>query len=303
MAKNQVWLAAAIVAAGIIGVARAEILQVTGEFAATYREASLLRSLSIGRIEGQDGPALGRAIEHALSGTHFELLGGRAGRGNAEGSLSGGVTGGFEDTPFMRKETRCVSRDKNDKCIKEEQVQVRCSRRVINLQASLRIVRNEDGRIVYSEQKPFRHEASWCEGQSPGATVEEIADGAILQIASAVRHDIAPSVRTYTVRVRESAKGLGKEPARRFKDYVKLTKRDPAGACAGWNAMAAETPGHPSILFNLGLCAEQRGDYVTALALYRNASRAGAPEGGEGAGRAQQLIDGRDDARERARRK
>lgn len=112
-----------------------------------------------------------------------------------------------------------------------------------------------------------------------------------------------PLISTYNVRVRESTKGLAKPAAAQFKALVTQTKRDARGACAGWQAMRAEAGAHPSLLFNLGVCAEQRGDYAPALALYREAASAGASEAREAADRATRLIAGREDARERARRR
>ncbi len=294
-------MAAAFAMAMGAGLAQAEVLQVTGEFPANYREASLLRSLSIDRFDGQDGIALANAIERAMERTHFELMGGRAGRHNAEASLSGAVVTGVEENPFKKKEKRCVEKDKDGKCIKEAEVDVRCRQRIITLRADLRMVRNQDGRVVYSQSKPFRDDTSWCEGQNPYRSVEETVQAGIQQIANSVRYDIAPSVQTYDIRVRESTKGMAKDAAKRFKDLVKLTKRDPAGSCAGWSQMQAAGP-HPSILFNVGLCAEQRRDYEGAVALYRQASQYGATEGGEGASRALRLIAGREDAQARARR-
>jgi hypothetical protein len=287
-----------------VGIARAEVLEITGEFAAPNREASLLRSISIDRIDGQDGAALERAIEQGLSGTHFDLMGGRTGRSNAEGSLTGGVTTGVDEQPFKRKEKRCVEKDSADqkKCVREDYVELRCRRRIINVKADLRLVRNRDGRIVYSATKPFTQDTSWCEGQSaPGPVEEVIADG-VRSLGYAVRTDIAPTISTYSIRVRESDKGMSKEQAKRFKDLVKLTKRDVRGACAGWGAMAGELPGNPSLAFNLGLCAEQTGDYQKALQYYHAAQRAGASEGGQGADRAVRLIAGREDAQRRGRR-
>jgi hypothetical protein len=294
-------MAAMAITATVAGLAHAEVLRLTGEFPARYREASMLHSLSIDRFDGQDGIALANAIERAMSDTHFQLLGGRTGRNNADASLSGAVVTGVEENPFKKKEVRCVERDKDRKCIKEAEVEVRCRSRMVNLRADLRMVRNEDGRVVYSGSKPFREETSWCEGGNPNRSVEETIQAAIQQIASSVRYDIAPSVRTYDIRVREGAKGLSKDQAKRFKDLIKRTKRDQRGACAGWDAMQGEVQAHPSLLFNRGLCAEQRGDYEGALALYRQASQYGASEGGEGASRASQLIAGREDAQARRR--
>lgn len=299
--KKRIWLAAGVAVAAA-GIARAEVLEITGEFAAPNREASLLHSISVDRMSGQDGPALGRAIEQGLSGTHFELLGGRTGRDTAEGSLSGGVTSGVDESSYTRREKKCTAKDANGKCTKEENVEVRCRKRVINVNVDLRMVRNSDGRIVYSASKPWRNESSWCGNDRPSATVEDLIAGAVRDIGYSVRGDIAPRVDTYRIRVRESDKGMSKDQGKRFKELVKLTKRDARAACAGWAAMRAELPNHPSLLFNLGLCAEQAGKYEEAQALYQDAARAGAREGEEGYGRVQQLIAGREDARERARR-
>lgn len=287
------------------GGAAAETLTVTGEFPAPFREASFLESLTVERISGQDGHALELAIERALSGLpNTELLAGRAGRANAEGSLSGTVTTGVEETGFKKKEKKCVARDDKDKCTKEEEVEVNCRRRVINVNADLRIVRNSDGRIVYSAAKPFRDETSWCAGQNASRTVEDTVSGAINGIAGSIRGEISPSIETYRIRVRESTKGMAKDVAKQFKSVVKQAQRDPRGACAGWEGMNRTTPGSASIVFNLGLCAEQRGDYDQALALYQDAYRLIGGDGDEarvGVDRARRLIAGREDARERAR--
>ena len=72
-------IGAIALAALAAGVANAEVLEITGEFAAPSREASLLRSLSVDRIEGQDGAALERAIEQAdrkstrLNSSHTDI--------------------------------------------------------------------------------------------------------------------------------------------------------------------------------------------------------------------------------------
>lgn len=285
------------------GFARAEVLEVTGEFPANNREASFLESISVDRFGGSDGAALQIAIERALGGSQFQLLGGRTGRDTAEGAISGSISSGVDESSFTRKEKQCVSKNDKGKCLKEEQVEVRCKRRIIDVKADIRIVRNTDGRILYSQPKPFRDEVEWCRGDSPERTTEDVIEGAIQGIAGSLRGDIVPHVDTYKIRVRESTKGLSKEAAGRFKELVKLTKRDPQGACRGWEAMQAEIAGHPSVVFNLGLCAEQRGEYEKALGLYQDAISAGANEGREGAERASRLIAGREDARERAKRR
>ncbi|TGX55155.1 tetratricopeptide repeat protein [Sphingomonas gei] len=299
--KRRALLVASVLAWA--GVAQAEVLEITGEFPANNREASFLESISVDRFGGGDGAALQIAIERALGGSQFQLLAGRTGRDTAEGSISGSVSSGVDESSFTKKEKQCVSKDGDGKCTKEEQVEIRCKRRIIDIKADIRIVRNTDGRIVYSQPKPFREEVSWCPGGNAGRTAEDVIEGAIRDIAGSLRGDLVPHVDTYKIRVRESTKGLSKETANRFKGLVKLTKRDPRGACAGWEAMQSEAPGYPSLLFNLGLCAEQRGEYEQALSLYQDAAQAGANEGRVGFERATRLVEGRADAQERAKRR
>ena len=287
----------------LAGAVRAEVIVITGEFPAAYREASYIPTLHVERFAGQDGPALSLAIERALTGSTYDLVAGRTGRDTAEGALSGIVTTGVEETGYKTKEKKCVERDADKKCTKEEEVEVPCRRRVVNLNADLRMVRNSDGRIVYTKGYPYRDEISWCQGQNPSRTVEETVASAIQGIAGSVRAEIAPSVSTYRIRLRESTKGMPKDTARNFKDLIKSSQRDMAAACGQWQAMDQTLPGHPSVLFDLALCAEQRGEYSNAVALYQAAVRAGAVEGNDGAGRAQQLILGREDAAERAKRR
>lgn len=300
---QRIGLLLAASALACAGVAWGEVLEITGEFPANNREASFLESVTVERFGGNDGAALQIAIERALAGSQFELLAGRTGRENAEGSISGSVSSGVEESGWTRKEKKCVEKDGKGKCTKEEQVEVRCKRRIIDVKADIRIVHNGDGRILYSEPKPFREEVTWCPGGNPGRTAEDVIENAIHGIAGSLRGDLVPHIDTYKIRVRENTKGLSKEAANRFKGWVKRTKRDAQGACRGWDAMRAEAAGHPSLLFNLGLCAEQRGAYEDALGLYQDAAQAGASEGREGFERATRLIAGRADAAERAKRR
>lgn len=304
MKRNAFRCAAAALAVVLAGPALGEVVRMTGEFPANAREASFLTSLHVERFTGQDGPQLALAIERSLSnGAPFALVAGRAGRDGAEGSMSGAVSTGVEENPYKRKDKKCVQRDDKDKCVKEEEVEIRCTRRVVSLNADLRIVRNTDGQIVYSRAFPFSQETSWCQGQNPPSTVEDAVRGALYNIAGEVRRDVTPTVENYSIRLRESSKGMAKDMAKAFKVSIKASQRDLAGACTTWGQMDQAAPGHPSLLYNLGLCAEARGDFERAVQLFRSAEGAGAREGADGARRANRLIAGREDAKERARRR
>ena len=123
-------------------------------------------------------------------------------------------------------------------------------------------------------------------------------------LADETARAIMPQTTDYSVRFRESSKGLPKDQEKAFKAAVKQSQRDLPGACAAWSAIDAAAPGHPSLLFDLGLCAEAAGDYARAADLYRRA----APlmgrdnEADEGARRIDRLLAAREDAAARALR-
>jgi len=267
----------AVVTIAVAGPALAETLTSTGMFPAAAREAAMLRSIAVDRLGGRDGQQVGMAIERALGRPDnrgrpwFEMVyGGRRGGGNADGTLSGAVSSGVEDSYYKKPEKRCIGRDADKKCIKEEEVQVNCTRRVANLTADLRIVRS-DGRIVYNAAKPLRQEITWCQGQNPSRTAEEMIASMVGEVAEGVRGDTVPRVETYRIRILESNKGVPKDLTKRFKDVVKLTQRNPVQACREWAALNEAVPNHPSIVFNLGLCAESANDLQAALNWYRAA--------------------------------
>jgi hypothetical protein len=288
--------------------AAAESVTMTGVFAAPNREASMLGSIAVGRISGQDGQTLQIALERALAWAdgefQFEVFAGRGGRGNADGQMDGVVTTGVDENGYIRKDKKCVERDAKEKCIKEETVDVRCRRRIVTINADLRLARN-DGRILYSTNKPFREETSWCAEQRPSRSVDEIVQSALTGIANSVRADISIDVDRYSVRFRESTKNMRKDQVKAWKALIKQTQRDLAGACRAFEELAQDPVGHPSVLYNVGLCAEAAGEYAKAADYYRAAAPLIGGRGGEaadGIGRVARLVAGRGDLDERARR-
>ena len=107
------WIAAAAVVSMVATPVMAETATMTGRFPAPYRDAAMLLSLSIDRFNGRDGGQLASAIERALGSgrPHFDLMGGRRSGGRAEGSMTGNVSSGVEDSYYRRKEKRCTQRD------------------------------------------------------------------------------------------------------------------------------------------------------------------------------------------------
>ena len=259
----------------------AESALFSAEMPAPDREASFLGSLAVGRIAGEDGDRLAFALERALGapgvdgGPAFAIIGagGFGGAADAEGLVSGQVTTGIEESRVERTRERCVERDDKDKCIKRGNVKERCHRRVITLSADVRIVRAADNQVVYSANKPRRDEVTWCRGDSTPRAAEPVIADMIESIAGEVRGDVTPRIEDFHIRFREGRDNMPKEVGRRFKDAVEISMKNPPTACAEWQAIDAEMPGHPSVTFNLGLCAEAAGDYATAMQRYEQTQR------------------------------
>jgi hypothetical protein len=274
--------ALAFVAAALgTGALHAESALFDAEMPAPDREASFLESLAVGRIAGQDGDRLAFALERALGAPGvdgepaFAIIsaGGFGGVADAEGLVSGQVTTGVEEGRVERTRERCIERDEKDKCIKLGNVKERCHGRVITLSADVRIVRAADRRVVYSASKPRRDEVTWCRGDSSPRAAEPVIADMIDSIAADVRGDITPHIEHFHIRFREGRDHMPKEIGRRFKDAVEISMKDRAAACSAWRAIDTEMPGHPSVTFNLGLCAEAAGDYATAMQRYEQTQR------------------------------
>jgi hypothetical protein len=268
----------AVAVCGLATAAWAETLSMTGTFPAPSREAAMLRSIAVERLSGADGAQVGATIERALSRqngngiAYFDVYyAGRRSGGRADGTLSGSVTSGVEDSTYKQNDKRCVEKDKDGKCTKEETVQIPCTLRVANLTADIRIVRNGDGRIVYSAARPLRREVRWCKGQNPPATAEEMIGQMVNDVGETLRADTIPATSTYRIRILESDKGVPRELNRRFKDAIKLTQRNPSQACQEWTALNGAIPNNGAITFNVGLCAEWAGDLKGAERWYRAA--------------------------------
>lgn len=256
---------------GLATAAWAETLEMTGTFPAPSREAAMLRSIEVERLSGRDGAQVGAAIERALSRqnsngiAYFDVYyGGRQASGQAEGTLSGVVSSNVEDSYYKQNDKRCIEKDKDNKCTKEETVEIPCTLRVANLTADIRIVRNSDGRIVYSAARPLRREIRWCRGQNPSMTMEEMINQMVGEVGEGLRADTIPVTSSYRIRILESDKGIPRELNRRFKDTIKLTQRNPSQACQDWVALNGQIPNNGVITFNVGLCYEWSGDLENA---------------------------------------
>lgn len=290
----------------VAGTAQAESVKMTGRFPAPERDVAMLGSIAVERFAGRDGPALAIALERALAeSNHFAVVAGGHRGGGADGTISGAVSSGVQETPFTKTEKRCVERDANDKCLREAEVKIACTRRIVEFGADIRVVDLADNRILYSRETPRRDELTWCEGKQPSRTVETTVRGMIAGVADEIAGRFVPRVETYSIRFRESTKGMPKDVEKAFKAVVKQSQRDLQGACRAWQDLDARVPDHGSIVFDLGLCAEAAGDWSRAADLYRRATLLDprGDEAAQGADRIANLIAARADDAERSGRR
>lgn len=292
------WIALAI--AGLCagsGAAWAESAQMRGKFPANVREADLLENVVVDRFNGRDGRQFEAALEQAIG----------VPAGRPDGVLSGSVTTGVEESKYRGSEERCVEwKDgkRDGTCTKRAKVDLSCMRRVINLTVSVRLLRATDNMPVWSNNKPARDETTWCQGKALWRTTEEAVSAMITDLAQKIRLDVRPRWETYKVRFREDRDGMPKDIGNAFKDIVKLSNRDVTSACRQWVDLNGRLPDHPSVLYNLGVCAEASGSYADAQSFYRSAQAAlpkRSSDMADSADRVARLMIARADDEERAR--
>jgi TPR repeat protein len=110
-----------------------------------------------------------------------------------------------------------------------------------------------------------------------------------------VAAQITPSSSNYSLRFYESRDGMPKDIGQRFKDAIRETQRDLPAACTSFAAIDHDFPGHFAVRYDLGICAEAKGDYRAAMDWYRQAAAARPRDRADfdlGISRTQRLIDG-----------
>lgn len=280
--KRTAWKLRAVtailaMAGGLVSApASAETLTIEGLYPARVRAAADVGSLVVERFGGREGRELSFALEGMLAELaiygqpYFRVVAERS-SAPADAILSGIANAAVQNQPVEENRKVCVERDGNDKCLREENQKIRCQRRTVTLSPSLRMARVDDGAIVYQRQMQERDQIVWCPDRAAARSVEETVSALIGNAIAQVRLDIAPVYRVDAIRVLEVRKGLDKDQSNRFRNALKATARDPQGACNIWQALDSEVPGQSSIVFNLALCAERRGDLEGARTRYGQA--------------------------------
>jgi hypothetical protein len=276
------WMLAAALACGAVP-ALAETLTITGVNPAGNPNVNDLVSIAVERFEGEDGSLLSQALESELTEVrfagqpYFRVVAPESGV-STDALVTGSVRVGVEENGTTEKRKRCLEQDPADKnkCLKEEEYDLRCRRRVATVSTNVRLVAMGDGSVRYTRPLSARDELVYCPDRKASRTVDAFVDTTLKGQVGTIRRDVAPSGFSEDVRVDENRKGLPKPAAEAFKNAIRQTKSDEAGACDSWATIARDVEPTAALAFNMGLCAEARRDFSAAVDWYGQAQRLGS---------------------------
>lgn len=255
--------------------ATAETLYVEGYEPAAFNRSPEFGSVFVEPITGLDGERLSFAIAGRLGDVTlreqqwFQVL--PAGRSrDAQSILQGHITPSWSEASYRETREICWTTDDRGRCIERREVELDCIRVTMTFAPDLRLVAR-DGGTLWSDRWTRSQSQGFCPELDPQPTFDAYIAGWIDDTANATRFALAPSFRRRAIRIMESRSGLARNYRDAFRDAVAMTNTDEAAACEMFETLYAANSDQPSLIFNTGLCAEQRGDWELAEARYRQA--------------------------------
>ncbi|TSA47113.1 MAG: hypothetical protein D4R56_02685 [Deltaproteobacteria bacterium] len=203
----------------------------------------------------------------------------------AQGIYAGVVTqAAWNDSPYKETRQDCVQREikRDDKgrtyegsCIRWRNHQVSCIKRVAGFACSPKLIEVRTGRILYAQNLSGSADASGCEDGKPLPGGQELLQKAKEIAKAEFRKDVAPHYVTKEISLMDDTGGMtsteAKDKLKRGIEYAAKGRMDQA--CEFWGESRILSPSAPSVLYDLGICAESRGDFEAALKLYREADK------------------------------
>lgn len=203
----------------------------------------------------------------------------------AQGIYAGVVTqAAWNDGPYKETRQDCVQREikRDDKgrtyegsCIRWRSHQVSCTKRVAGFACSAKLIEVRTSRILYAQNLSGTADASGCEDGKPLPGGPELLQKAKEIAKTEFRKNVAPHYVTKEVSLMDDTAGItsgdAKDKLKRGIEYAGKGRMDQA--CELWGESRILSPSAPSVLYDLGVCAESRGDFDAALKLYREADK------------------------------
>lgn len=273
-------------------------------------EAATLKQVAVLPFEGQDGKRFASEIEGVLASInigdkqYFALVdrtviekildeetrlsqsgvvdpktAARIGRAvGAKGIYTGVITTANSiDNNYSAKRDRCVNYNEKEKeCKQWQEYTVSCTKRSAAFSFTPKLIEVETGRVVYADNISGTSEAQGCQDdQKPLPSGVELLGRAKQSAKATFRTDIAPSYVSFRVKLMDLTDGItSKDVKQKLKnglDYAKNGRLD--RACEIWGEARILSPDSPSLIYNLGVCAETAGDLEQALDLYKKSDK------------------------------
>jgi len=205
----------------------------------------------------------------------------------AKGIYTGTVTArNVRDNHYSEKRQTCIKkaieydnkgRAYEGRCIQYKDYFVSCTRRDSIFAFTPKLIQVETGKIIYSNNLSGTATSSACSDSSePLASEVDLLEKAKEAAKTAFKRDVAPNYVTLEVNLMESTDDIpskeGKQKMEKAIDFAKHNRLD--RACELWGEARILSPNSASLLYNLGVCAEVRGDFDNALELYKKADKA-----------------------------
>lgn len=288
---------AALCLAGLAGwgasAVQAETLDVGGVYAANIDLPGNVETIVIDTIRGEVGADSEIAIQQVLGSAAIDgalyyrvlradapMTGASVTVGDQESVrsalapdaiLSGTVRADvIERRIEPRINSECVERNDKGKCTRREEFPIPCRELTVQIMPRLLMV-SDAGEQLYANREGLSQTLRYCRDDAVIPSPLDIGDALIDELALNIRFDLAPVERFEGIRVMESRKDLAREDRDAFRNAVRLTKDDQGAACDAFADLEAGNPMQVSLLFNIGLCHEARGELDTARTYYQRA--------------------------------
>jgi tetratricopeptide (TPR) repeat protein len=183
-----------------------------------------------------------------------------------------------ERTAFKEERSRCVRKDKDDKCVEYQKYYVNCSKKTASFEFTTEAISVTSAQVAYAKTFSGSNESKHCaDSQVPEASDFEVESAAQQNAFLKMRHDIAPYLVTETPRIRTNydadltKQKTALEHFKKARKYVGEERLD--RACEAFQKAVAAYDQSPNLNYNMALCAEHQGDYESAVSFYDKADR------------------------------
>ena len=203
----------------------------------------------------------------------------------AQGIYTGTVTANnTRNSSYTERRSECaqhqMKRDKDGNlyegnCIRWRNYNVNCTKRQASYAVTPKLIEVATAKIVYSKNVNGAADSSGCEDRKPPLSEQELLDKARETVKSTIRRDVAPYYVTVMINLKDSTDGIeSKEAKERLSLGISFAEKNRLdAACEKWGEARQLAPNAPSLLYNLGVCAESVADVENAYKLYKQADK------------------------------